>query len=418
MGQTPVQNDAGVRWALVASGVALVATCYGLARFAYGLFASQFQAAFALSQTLSGVIGAGSYVGYCVAIVASLVLTERLGARRVAVSAGLVATLGTATVAVAPTALVLAVGVLIAGSSTGLASPPMAAAVNRWIRTDIRDRSQSVVNAGTGLGVLVSGPVALALSDHWRLAWGLFAGIAAAVTVWVYLSVPDPDPSTDLVSEPAAGADANPDRPVESGGSADPHQARFLPGTGRLVLAAMLMGLSSAAVWTFGRNLITTIGSASGLVSTTMWTVLGAAGILGALGGDLVARVGVARSWSVAMVVMAAATSLLALAPGSALAIYTAAAVFGAAYIILTALVLIWATRIYPRRASYGVGLGFLMIAIGQAIGAPLAGVLTDQSSPTTAFYTCAALGLLGALIRPTRTTSAANTEPTEPAGA
>ena len=68
----------------------------------------------------------------------------------------------------------------------------------------------------------------------------------------------------------------------------------------------------------------------------------------------------------------------------------------------------------YPHRASYGVGLGFLMIAIGQAIGTPLAGVLTDQAGPATAFYTCAAFGVLGALSRPIRTTAATETEQSE----
>ena len=161
------------------------------------------------------------------------------------------------------------------------------------------------------------------------------------------------------------------------------------------------MGLSSAAVWTFGRDLITTAGGASNLVASSMWTVLGAAGIIGALGGDLVARIGIAWSWTGAMIVMAGATALLAVAPGTVVTIFTAAAVFGAAYIILTALVLLWSTRLYPRRTSFGVGLGFLMIAVGQAVGAPLTGYLTDVAGSSTAFYACATLGLIGALMRP-----------------
>ena len=179
-----------VGWGMIAAGAALIATCYGLARFAYGLFAPEFRAEFAIGSTVSGLIGAGSYVGYCLAIVASLVLTERIGARRVAVAAGVVATLGTALVALAPSTPVLAVGILVAGSSTGIASPPLAAAVSRWVREGIQDRAQTVVNAGTGIGVLVSGPIALTLLDQWRWAWALFAAIAAAVTVWIFRAVP------------------------------------------------------------------------------------------------------------------------------------------------------------------------------------------------------------------------------------
>ena len=70
------------------AGVALIATCYGLARFAYGLFGPAFAEEFALSAGLAGLIGGGSYVGYCVAIGLSTVLTARWGPRPVAVLAG------------------------------------------------------------------------------------------------------------------------------------------------------------------------------------------------------------------------------------------------------------------------------------------------------------------------------------------
>jgi len=376
------------RWGMVAAGTALIGTCYGFARFAYGLFAPELRADFAMSSSVSGVVGAGSYAGYCVAIVVSLVLTERFGARRLAVAAGVVATVGTATVALAPGPYVLAAGVLIAGSSTGLASPPLAAAVSRWIHAGVQDRAQTIVNAGTGIGVLVSGPVALALLDQWRWAWALFSLLAVAVTVWVWVTVP---PAT---AEPVARS---------SEAATDSPQRRYVPGTAAMVLAALLMGASSVAVWTFGRELVTTVGGASSLVSTSMWTVLGAAGVVGALGGDLAAHVGLARSWTTTMAVMAAATVLLVLLPGNSAAVFVAAAVFGASYIILTALVLLWSTRLYPARAAAGVGLGFLAIALGQAIGAPLAGLLTDVTGATAAFLTCAGLGLLGSLVRPGR---------------
>lgn len=388
MARSPEDGNADIHvgWSMIAAGAALIATCYGLARFAYGLFAPEFRAEFAISSTVSGLIGAGSYLGYCLAIVASLVLTERVGARQVAVAAGAVASLGTAMVALAPSTPVLALGVLIAGSSTGIASPPLAAAVSRWVRGGIQDRAQTVVNAGTGVGVLVSGPIALTLLEQWRWAWALFAAIAAAVSVWIFRAVPS----------------SAEDRPGEADapGRGDPDERRYVPGTTVMILAAFLMGLSSAAVWTFGRDLITTVGGASTLVASSMWTVLGAAGIIGALGGDLVARIGIGWSWTGAMSVMAGATALLAAVPGTVVTIFLAAAVFGSSYILLTALVLLWSTHLYPNRVSFGVGLSFLMIAVGQAVGAPLTGYLTDVAGISTAFNTCAILGIVGALTR------------------
>ncbi|GAA4843517.1 hypothetical protein GCM10023201_37960 [Actinomycetospora corticicola] len=366
-----------VPWSMVGAGAALIGTSYGLARFAYGLFAPDLQRAFAFGPALSGVISAGSYVGYCVAIVVALVVTDRVGARRTAVAAGVVATVGTATVALAPTTAVLAAGILVAGSSTGLASPPLAVAVAHRIAGTARDRAQTVVNAGTGLGVLVSGPVALVLVGQWRLAWGLFAVIAAAVTVWVARTVP----------AARSGAEGSAERGVR-------------PGTARLVLAAGGLGVASIAVWTFGRDLLTAAGwSSAG--STTLWVVLGAAGFLGALGGDLATRFGAARSWTVVVLVFAGSTLLIALAPGAPGAVLVAAAGFGAAYVCLTGLLLLWATRLYPDRSSFGVGLAFLVIALGQAVGAPAVGALVGGFGAVTAFVVCAGVGLVVAAVRP-----------------
>jgi len=234
-------------------------------------------------------------------------------------------------------------------------------------------------NAGTGIGVLISGPVALVLMEQWRLAWATFAILMAVVTWWVHHALPPTD------SEPGS----------------DSGQRGWMPGTANLVAGSFLMGLSSIAVWTFGRDLVATEGDATALVSALMWTTLGAAGLVGAFGGDLVTRAGLTRSWVAVMLAMSAATALIATIPASTIGIFASAAVFGAAYISLTGLVLLSSTRIYPGRASFGVGLSFFMIAAGQAVGAPAAGLVTDSAGAATAFYLCAALGSIGALVRP-----------------
>jgi predicted MFS family arabinose efflux permease len=353
--------------------VGLIATCYGLARFAYGLYAPRFADEFDLTAGLTGLIAAGSYVGYCLAIGLSILATARWGPRRVAVAAGAVAAVGMATVAVSPSAAVLAAGVLIAGSSTGIASPPLASAVARWVGEHSRDTAQTVVNAGTGVGVLVSGPVALLLADQWRTAWALFAAIAVMITIAVARAVP-------------------------RGGRADPEQKvdRDRPaGLARLIAASASMGLASIAVWTFGQELVADANPTSWAAPVT-WTVIGAAGVVGAFSGPLVARLGVGRAWTLLMVVLALGIAGLgAGAASSGLALLAGAVVSG--------VVLVWATRLYPHRASFGVGLAFFMIALGQAVGAPLVGLLADQTSVAVTFYVCAAVALAGALLTVSR---------------
>src|SRR4051794_18741042 len=73
---------------LTAVGMSLIAVCYGLARFAYGLFVPSFRSAFGLDATAIGVVASGSYVGYCVAVVLATAATTHWGARPVGAAAG------------------------------------------------------------------------------------------------------------------------------------------------------------------------------------------------------------------------------------------------------------------------------------------------------------------------------------------
>jgi predicted MFS family arabinose efflux permease len=152
---TGMQSRGGITW-LVAPGLATIAVTYGLARFAYGLFLPEMRESLDLSESVLGLIGAGSYAGYCFAILGALVFTPRAGPRFMAIAAGTVAVVGMAAVAGAPAAWVLALGVLVAGSSSGLASPPMGEAVATSIPEESQDRANALINSGTSVGVALS----------------------------------------------------------------------------------------------------------------------------------------------------------------------------------------------------------------------------------------------------------------------
>lgn len=366
---------------LVSTGTMLIACCYGFARFAYGLFTPTLIDEFALTPALVGAIGSGSYIGYCIAIVVSTVLTRRKGARYTAVTAGVVATCGLSVVATAPSTFVLFVGVVVAGSSTGLASPPLAAAVNRWVDSGRRDRTQTVVNAGTGVGVILSAPIALLLFGHWRLAWAVMAVISAAVTMLVFRAIP---PSADSTERAAP-------RPG------------WRPGALGLVAASVLVGIGSVAVWTFGREMTAGLGST---LSVLAWAVLGAAGIAGAFSGDVARRVGLTVAWRIALTMMVGATLAYAAFATNGIAVVAAAATFGSAYIALTGLVLLWAVRVYPDSTAFGVGMAFLAIAVGQALGAPAVGFFAGATSDAAAFVISAAVGAVALAVAPARESS------------
>lgn len=160
------------------------------------------------------------------------------------------------------------------------------------------------------------------------------------------------------------------------------------------------MGAGSSAVWVFGRDVVVTAGRVSSLVSTVMWIVLGASGMAAVLTGDLVARVGLARAWITGMLLLAAATATIGLVPGSFLAIFSGAAVFGAVYIALTGVLLVWGTRL-PRPA--GLRRRSALPARRSRAGCRRAvvGLLSDATTPAAAFCAASLVAVLGAFSRP-----------------
>ncbi|WP_339935492.1 MFS transporter [Vreelandella glaciei] len=343
---------------LGATGFGLIAVCYGFARFAFGLFLPQIDADLSLSSTISGLISGGAFLGYCVAIMLSAYLTERIGARAVAVAAALVAAVGMVGIAAAPSPLLLATAVMLAGSSTGLASPPMAAAVAVIVRPDRQSLTNTIINAGTSAGVVLSGPIALMLGGQWRLAFAGFAAAAFIMAIAAAFSVPS---KTKATSKTAAGLPP------------------FTSDIVRLIVAAFLMGASSTALWSFGGLLVSHQLGWNNTGAGLLWINIGTAGILGAAAGTLVTRFGLNFTHWCFLAALAAGIILVGTSLTTPLLALLGGMLFGAAYIMLTGVYLIWGVSTLPDRPATGLMIGFLTIAIGQTVGAPLFGLLMDQ---------------------------------------
>ncbi len=366
-------------FSLAAAGFGLIAVCYGFARFAFGLFLPGINADLSLSPSVGGLIAGGSFLGYCVAIVLSAHLTERFGARSVSIAAALVAALGMTGIALAPSALWLAPAVMLAGSSTGLASPPLAAAVSIALPPARRDPANTVINAGTSAGVMLSGPVALLAGAQWRLAFAVFAATACVMAVVVAFTVPGPARAEARATE---GAGLRHRLPV------------------RLIVVAWLMGASSAALWSFGSELVALRLGWDGGEAGGLWVAIGIAGIVGAAAGRWVVRFGIDRVHGVFLGALALGTVLVGIGGTTpALALF-GGALFGAAYITLTGVYLVWGVSALPDRPASGLMVGFLSIAIGQAAGAPAFGYLLERFPGDLAVLVFAGLAFLALFAR------------------
>jgi len=357
---------------LVAAAFALTALSYGLGRFAYGLLLPHIREDLSLSATGAGWIGGSAFAAYCFGIVLAFVAGARLGERRVAVLAGLTATSGMALVAVASSGWSLGLAIALAGLSTGLTSPPLASAVARCVEEAARPKANGAINAGTAAGIILSGFAVTAFPGGWRELYTLFAVVGAGVTVWLWFAMP-------AVSGERA-----------SGGL--PLEGLKRPGVGGLCASAFLMGAASTAIWTFGADIMRgDLGFSDGRIALA-WSVLGAAGILGAGTGLLTLRFGIGPVHRFSLFAMALALIGLAAASLAPMTAFGVMGLFGVAYIVSSGAFLLWGIALFSDRPDFGLGLPFLMVALGQTAGAPLFGTVWDAAGSGMALPAFAAI--------------------------
>ncbi len=342
---------------LIGPGLAIVASTYGLARYCFGLFVPEFERAFGADPALLGWIASGSYAGYMVAAVFASWMSGRVGPRLPVVLGGISAAIGMAMIAAAETPMMLALGVIVAGTSPGLAYPPLSDAVVRMVDTPRQNRTYTIINSGTSLGVLIAAPIALMAGEHWRAAWAVFAVLALATTLWNHRVLPSgPFPCR--------------------GGTLPKLRLRWFlkPGAPRLFMAALVAGLGTAVYWTFAVEMITMAAPGETHLGQIFWAVLGIAGFGGAIAGDVVSRLGLRRGLRLGTLIIAVSMALLAVAPGVLPAMMTSAAMFGMAFILITGMLGVWSINVFHDRPAAGFGATFLVITMGQMIAPALIG--------------------------------------------
>lgn len=365
----------------VLPGVAMIAMSFGLARYGYGMLLPGIQADLGLSATGAGLISSGSYVSYLLANGGVVGLTARYGVRAAVSAAAATAVLGMLLVAAATGPAMLAAGVLLAGAASGFAFPPYADVVARTVRADRRDAAWSAISSGTGWGVAIAGPVAIAAGDQWRVAWLVFVGIAVAVGLWARAWAPGRSPVALR-------------RPQLS-------PSWFLcPRSGPLLLSAVLVGLGTAVFWAFAVDALVTAGSSPTLARAT-YAGCGAAMLLGSFSGALFARAGLRGGYLLTCAALAVSLLGFAAAREHAVAAVVAAVVFGSCYAAVIAAHGIWSARVFADHPAAGLAAVNTALTLGTLAGPASAGFVVDALGYQWAFPLAGAAVLLGLLCRP-----------------
>jgi predicted MFS family arabinose efflux permease len=352
---------------LAGAGIGAVGTAFGMARYGYGLLLPDMQREYRLNPSELGAIGAGSYAAYLVATVAAGAWADALGPRLTVVAGGVLAAVGMMIAGVSGSALALAAGVLLGGASCGLVYPPLSDAVAGLV-PHLRARTLSMINCGTGYGVAFAAPVAIMAGGAWREVWLAFAGCAVASTLWAGHVLPRR--TAIRRSSKTNGCGGAPG--LTRGFSA--HR-----GAAPLLVASLLVGLGSAAYWTFGVDELRQAGGLSVGASRAFLGVVGIAGVLSSVTGDLVMRYGGRRVFTVAALTEAASIALLSLWPTSLTAALVSAVLFGASFNAVVAVEALWSMRLYADRPSLGLAAAMAAMAVGQLGGPLISGTLASS---------------------------------------
>lgn len=365
------------------AGIAAVGCAFGMARYGYGLLLPDVQASYHLGTGALGLIAAAGYAAYLVATALAAVAAPRVGPRGLVVAGGACAVVGMAVAGLIRSPAGLAAGVLVGGASAGLVFPPFSDVVAAQVAPERRERTMAAVSSGTGWGVAVAAPVAIVAGGAWRAAWLAWAVIAAGATLWAAHVLP---------------------RAATATSSALPRlrPSWFVcPRSGPLLAGALLIGLGASVFWTFAVDLLAGAGGLEPTAARGFLVVVGVASIAGTLAGDVVRRLGPARTLVVSAGLLAASLAVLGLWPASPVAGVAAGAAFGATYNAVVAVQALWSADVFATRPSAGLAAVMAMLGLGLMLGPPLAAAASGLIGMRGAFLAAAALVAASVLLRP-----------------
>lgn len=365
------------------AGLAAVAVSYGLARHGYGLFVPAFRQEFHLSSAAVGLLGSAGYAAYLATLLVTGAITSRVGPRLPVVLGCVTAAAGMAAVALASGPVALAVGVVLAAASSGWTWAPFSDAVPRLVPAAGQDRALSMVSTGTAFALVTAGAVALLASGAWRPAWAVFAALALLAAMRNARVLP---------AGPPPGARA---------GRAAGWRWFLCRRSARLFAVTFGLSLGSSAYWTYAPDLVQAHGLPSSSAAV-LWIVTGLTGAAGMSGGNVAHRLGLRAALTACLIAVAAALALLAVLPGSWTAALVSAAIFGAAFMVGYALIVLWSQRMFATHPSAGLTATILCGAAGFITGPAAFGALADRTGLATAIATASAITLATALVRPT----------------
>ncbi|SDK26992.1 MFS transporter [Sediminibacillus albus] len=366
---------------LIVVGLPMIAVTYGLSRFSYGLMLPYINESINMDQSTSGVISSLSYIAYCIAIVLAMAFSNKVPPRSLLVVAGLLSIIGLGIISISSNPVLLGLGIFLAGMSTGVSSPPYANIVSTTVETRLQNQTNSWINSGTSIGTACTGAIAIIMADSWRETYLIFMVIAIFVLIANYKVLPGHQVSEKKVTV----------------GYSKKEWRRSI----QLIFASLFSGLSCSAYWTFSRDFMLSLESVPIYLGEWFWVIIGAAGLLGGTAGAFIDKFGVRSAYRISVLALSTSSLILGIYPDNNIAGFLSPVLFGSSYIFLTGVLIVWGITVFKTNPSFGLGVPFLILALGQAIGSVFSGIVADISAYYTLFIWSSIIGYVALVFKP-----------------
>ncbi|MCM2359161.1 MAG: YbfB/YjiJ family MFS transporter [Geobacteraceae bacterium] len=392
-------------WIIVATGVLVLFSCLGLARYAYTMLLPGMQAGLGLAYQRMGLIGTGNFAGYLIAVLLAPCLIRRFRPRAT-ITSGLLL-IGACMLGISRSQSFAAILILytLVGVGGGFANIPMMALVTYWFRSEQRGKAAGLVIGGNGAAIIFAGFVVPLLNrwhgaTGWRSGWLILSLISLAVAACAALLLRNHPSEVGL--EPVGLP-----RPV----SPDQLKPREQRGDGLILLRLGLLYLVFGSTFmVYGTFIVTTMVREYGFSEAKAglyWSWVGFFSLFSGVGfGALSDRIGRKQGLALVFAVQSAAYLLAGLKTGST-GLVLSIILYGLAVFAIPA-IMAAAVGDYLglSRAATAFATITVFFAIGQTIGPGLAGLIAGATGAFTTSYLLAALltaaaALFAALLPP-----------------
>jgi len=410
VGDRPRPHKLHYGWVILVVTTLTIMGCIGFARFGYTMILPSMQAALGLSNTQTGGLATGNFVGYLVLAVVGGYVASRYGPRRV-IGVSMLLT-GVTMVLTGLThsfgeALVWRV---LTGVGTGGSNIPVMGLLSAWFASRRRGLATGIAMAGASLAMMITGPLVAHTLDRfggngWRYSWFILGAFVLLLGLLAAVLLRDRPEEKGL--RPVAARSDDPAPRAAQPAPLDWGRVYRAKAVWHLALVYIAFGLSYVVYVTFFAKYLQSEGGYTKEAAGSLWAVVGWISIFcGLIWGAVSDLIG--RKYGLALVYLAQAVSYGVFALWQSPAGYTVSAViFGlTAWSIPGIVAAACGDYLGPRLAPAALGFVALFFGLGQAAGPSAAGAIADATgSFAPAFLLAAGVAFLGGvgslLLRP-----------------